>query len=82
MLGVAFVAPSLSPGGSNVMGIATKTVQSTPSAAWSRCWTVPQNGRCCNGIRRDAVNRVLGRLPAKGVVTGYKIPVNCYRYDR
>jgi len=33
-------------------------------------------------LPRTTVNRVLGRLHAKGVVTRYKIPVSCHRYDR
>lgn len=33
-------------------------------------------------LPRTTVNRVLGRLHAKGIVTRYKIPVSCHRYDR
>ena len=33
-------------------------------------------------LPKEIVNRVLGRLHAKGVLTRYKIPVRCYRYDR
>ena len=33
-------------------------------------------------LPRTTVNRVLGRLHAKGIVTRYKIPVCCHRYDR
>lgn len=34
------------------------------------------------GLPRYTVNRVLGRLHSKGVVTRYKIPVQRHRYDR
>jgi predicted ArsR family transcriptional regulator len=33
-------------------------------------------------LPKEAVNRVLGRLHAKGVVTRYKIPVQGHRPDR
>lgn len=32
------------------------------------------------GLPRTTVNRVLGRLHAKGVVDRHKIPVPCHRY--
>lgn len=34
------------------------------------------------GLPRMHVQRVLGRLHAKGVLTRYKIPVQIHRYDR
>lgn len=34
------------------------------------------------GLPRMIVQRVLGRLHAKGVLTRYKIPVQLHRYDR
>lgn len=33
-------------------------------------------------LPRYTVNRVLGRLHSKGVLTRYKIPVQSHRYDR
>lgn len=34
------------------------------------------------GLPRFTVNRVLGRLHARGVVTRYKMPMVFHRYDR